>query len=585
LDGGADLSAPEPNEVHPMLLTRSRKDVLDEVRTGIELLEHPLLNKDTAFTDAERERFGLRGLLPVRVTTIEEQSALEMEHLRRKGDDLERFIGLASLQDRNETLYYRVLVDNLDELMPIVYTPVVGRACQEFSHIMRRPRGLWITPEDVGRLPELLRNARNADVRLIVATDNERILGLGDLGAGGMGIPVGKLALYTAGAGIHPSVTLPISLDVGTDNGCLLDDPLYLGWRHPRLRGDPYDRFIEAFVQAVLEVFPRAVLQWEDFKQHNAIRLLDRYRHRITSFNDDIQGTSGVVMAGVYAALRRIGEPLADQRFVFLGAGAAGLGIARLIRTAMRRQGIGEDAIGRAIVMLDSHGLTFQARDPLDDDKREFALGTEQLRVHGFLDVDPGSRWALEDVVRHVRPTVLIGTSGHPDTFSEEAIRAMAATARMPVLLPLSNPTSKTEVQPADAIEWTDGRALIATGSPFEPVAFGGRTHVIGQANNAFVFPGVGLGAIVSEAREVTDDMFLAAAEELASSVDDERLAAGALYPPSSALRDASRKIAIRVVREARDLGLGRSWTDDEIETAVDLAIWEPIYPETDLER
>jgi malic enzyme len=548
--------------------------------TGAELLEDPLLNKDTAFTEEERERFGLRGLLPVRVTTIEEQAALEMEHLRRKSDDLERFIGLASLQDRNETLYYRVLLDNLDELMPIVYTPVVGRACQEYSHILRRPRGLWITPDDEYRIPELLRNAGNGDVRLIVATDNERILGLGDLGAGGMGIPVGKLALYTAGAGIHPSLTLPISLDVGTDNERLLSDPLYLGWRHPRLRGEPYERFIEAFVEGVLGVYPRAVLQWEDFKQHNAIRLLDRYRHRVTSFNDDIQGTSGVVMAGIYAALRRMDEPIGEQRFAFLGAGAAGLGIARLVRTAMRRAGVTEDVIRHAIVMLDSHGLTFDGRDPLDDDKREFALDAGQLHAHGFVDVTPAARFTLEEVVRHVRPTVLIGTSGTPDTFSEETIRTMAASARMPVILPLSNPTSKTEVQPADAIAWSDGRAVVGTGSPFEPVAFGGRTHLIGQANNAFIFPGVGLGAIVAETREVTDEMFLAAAEELATCVEPERLAAGALYPPSSALRAASRQIAVRVVREARDLGLGRNWSDDEIEAAVDLAIWEPVYPE-----
>ncbi len=547
--------------------------------TGADLLEHPLLNKDTAFTEEERTRHGLRGLLPVGVTTIEAQVDLEMEHLRRKGDDLERFIGLASLQGRNETLYYRVLVDNLEELLPIVYTPVVGRACQEFSHIMRRPRGLWITPDDMERIPELLRNAGRGEVRLIVATDNERILGLGDLGAGGMGIPVGKLAIYTAGAGIHPTLTLPISLDVGTDNADLLDDPLYLGWRHPRLRGEPYDRFIEVFVEAILDVFPHAVLQWEDFKQHNAIRLLDRYRHRLTSFNDDIQGTSAVVVAGVLSALRRLEEPLSEQRFVFLGAGAAGIGIARLVRMAMRREGADEETVGHAIAMLDSHGLTFEGRGPLDQDKLEFALGADALAFHGFGDVEPVSRFDLESIVRNVRPTVLIGTSGTPDTFTEPAIRAMAEYARMPVILPLSNPTSKTEVQPARAIEWTDGRALVATGSPFDPVDYAGRTHLIGQANNAFVFPGVGLGAIVSETREVTDEMFLGAAEELAGCVDADRLARGALYPSVASLRDVSRRIAIRVASEARDLGLGRSFDDGEIEAAVDGAIWEPVYP------
>jgi malic enzyme len=547
---------------------------------GIELLEQPLLNKDTAFTDEERDLLDLRGLLPSRVTTLDEQVALEMEHLRRKDDDLERFIGLAALQDRNETLYYRVLVDHLEELMPIVYTPVVGQACQDFSHILRRPRGLWITPEDIDRIPELLANARHEDVRLIVATDNERILGLGDLGAGGMGIPVGKLALYTAGAGIHPARTLPVSLDVGTDTERLLEDPLYLGWRHARLRGEEYDRFIEAFVEAVLEVFPHAVMQWEDLKQHNAIRILDRYRHRITSFNDDIQGTAAVVMGGILGALRRFDEPLSSQRLVFLGAGAAGIGIARLVRSAMRAEGADETTVHRAIAMLDSHGLVFDDRDPLDDDKREMALGPDELAHHGFGGCDREARYDLETVIRRVRPSILIGTSGTPGVFSEAAIRAMAESTPAPVVLPLSNPTSKTEALPADIIEWSGGRALVATGSPFDPVEHHGRTHLIGQANNAFVFPGIGLGAIVSEAREVPDMFFLAAAETLAACVDGDRLANGSLYPSQSDLRAVSRQIAIRVVREARDLGIGRHLDDDEIAAAVDAEIWEPAYAE-----
>ena len=548
---------------------------------GIELLEQPLLNKDTAFTDDERDRLDLRGLLPSRVTTLSEQVALEMEHLRRKDDDLERFIGLAALQDRNETLYYRVLVDHLEELMPIVYTPVVGQACQDFSHILRRPRGLWITPPDIDRIPELLRNARHDDVRLIVATDNERILGLGDLGAGGMGIPVGKLALYTAGAGIHPSRTLPVSLDVGTDTERLLEDPLYLGWRHTRLRGEEYDRFIEAFVEAVLEVFPHAVLQWEDLKQHNAIRVLDRYRHRITSFNDDIQGTAAVVMGGILSALRRFHEPLAAQRLVFLGAGAAGIGIARLVRSAMRAEGADEATVRRSIAMLDSHGLLFDDREPLDDDKREMALGPDELTHHGFGVCDREARYDLETVVRRVRPSILIGTSGTPGVFTEGAIRAMAESTPTPVVLPLSNPTSKTEALPSDIIAWSQGRALVATGSPFDPVEHGGGVHLIGQANNAFVFPGIGLGTIVSEAREVPDAFFLAAAETLAECVDPARLAKGSLYPSQSELRHVSRAIAVRVVREARDLGLGRHLDDDELEAAVDAEIWEPAYADT----
>jgi malic enzyme len=547
---------------------------------GVELLENPLLNKDTAFSERERDAFGLHGLLPNRVTTLQEQVELEMEHVRHKEDDLEKFIGLAALQDRNETLYYRVLVENLEELMPIVYTPVVGRACQEYSHILRRPRGLWINPDQMERIPDLLRNARQTDVRLIVVTDGERILGLGDLGAGGMGIPVGKLALYTAGAGIHPSLTLPITLDVGTDTEPLLKDPLYLGWRHPRLRGDDYDRFIEAFVEGVLEVFPHALLQWEDFKQHNAIRLLDRYRHRITSFNDDIQGTAGVIAAGIFAALRHLGTSLAYQRIVFLGAGASGIGIARLVRAAMLRDGVDEAIVARSIAMLDSKGLCFLGRDPLDEDKDEFALGSEEMAYHGFEDVSPGSRYDLAEVIRHVWPTILVGSSGTPGAFTQAALRTMAERAERPVIFPISNPTSKTEAHPSDILEWTQGRALIATGSPFDPVEYEGTTHVIGQANNAFIFPGVGLGAIVAEAREVSDEMFLAAADALAAFVPEERMAAGALYPAQSDLRAASRAIACEVVRVARDTGVGRHFADDEIEPAVDAAMWFPDYQE-----
>jgi malic enzyme len=573
-------------------LPRSVKDlrpseILHVPFRGAELLERPLLNKDTSFDDRERDAFGLRGLLPPRSSSIEEQVSLELEHIRRKGDDLERYIGLAALQDRNETLFYRVLVENLEEFMPIVYTPTVGRACQSFSHIMRRPRGLWITPADIDRIPDLLRNARTGstglaaeadDIRLIVATDNERILGLGDQGAGGMGIPVGKLSLYTAGAGIYPAHTLPVSLDVGTDNEDLLADPLYIGYRQRRLRGAGYDDFIEAFVSAIMEVCPRAVLQWEDFKQHNAIRILDRYRHRLTSFNDDIQGTGAVILAGILAAVRALGRPLAEQRFVFLGAGAAGIGIARMVRAAMAAHGVDAVTVRRAIVAADTKGLVFAARDELDDYKREFALGPDELAFYGLGVLEPGDRLGLEGLVAAVKPTILVGTSGVPGAFTEGAIREMAAQTERPVIFPLSNPTAKTEAVPADIMAWTGGRALVATGSPFEPVVVDGVTRVIGQANNVFIFPGLGLGAIVAEAREITDEMFLLAAETLAEMVTPERLAAGGLYPAVSELREVSRQIAAKVVCQSRDCGVGRLYRDEEVIDAVDSAIWFPAY-------
>jgi malate dehydrogenase (oxaloacetate-decarboxylating) len=573
-------------------LPRSVKDLrpIGVVHThfrGAELLERPLLNKDTGFDEEERDVFGLRGLLPPRTSTIAEQVHLELEHIRRKGDDLERYIGLAALQDRNETLFYRVLLENLEEFLPIVYTPTVGRACQTFSHIMRRPRGLWITPADIDRIPDLLRNARPDtagvgpaadDVRLVVATDNERILGLGDQGAGGMGIPVGKLALYTAGAGIYPAHTLPVSLDVGTDNEDLLADPLYIGYRQRRLRGGEYDDFLEAFVGAVLEVCPRAVLQWEDFKQHNAIKILDRYRHRITSFNDDIQGTGAVVLAGILAAVRALGRPLSEHRFVFLGAGAAGIGIARMVRAAITAEGVASAAVKRAIVTVDTKGLVFAGRDQLDDDKLEFALGPDELASYGFTGLGSGDRRDLEAVVAAVEPTVLVGTSGVAGAFTEKAIRMMAAHADRPVVFPLSNPTAKTEAVPEDIMAWTGGRAFIATGSPFEPVVVEGKTHLIGQANNVFIFPGVGLGAIVAEAREITDEMFLLAARTLAEMVSPERLAAGALYPAVSELRTVSRQIAAKVVCQSRDCGVGRLYRDEEVLDAVDSAMWYPDY-------
>ena len=544
---------------------------------GRSLLGRAMYNKDAAFTDEERHWFGLHGLLPVNVLTLEEQLGLELEHVRRKADPLERYIGLAALQDRNETLFYRLLAENLEEFLPIVYTPTVGRACQEYSHILRRPRGVWITPDDTGRIPELLRNAAQQEVRLVVVTDNERILGLGDQGAGGMGIPVGKLAIYTAGAGIYPALTLPVSLDVGTDNQALLADPIYAGWRHPRLRGPAYDAFIDSFVAGVTSVFPRAILQWEDFKQHIAIRILDRYRDVLPSFNDDIQGTASVVLAGIVAGLRHVGEPLRGRRFVFFGAGAAATGIARLVRAALVEAGADADEIRRSLILLDSKGLLGLERPGLDDDKREFALNAAELASLGL-----AAGADLLRVVQAVRPAILIGTTATPSTFTEPIVRAMAETCPHPIILPLSNPTSRCEATPAQVLAWTDGHALVATGSPFDPVVVDGTTRQIGQANNAFIFPGVGLAAIIAGARTVSDAQFLVAARTLAARVSDERLAEGALYPSIGDLRAVSREIAVAVLCSFGTLNGVPLPAGDEgrahAEAAVDQAMWWPEY-------
>jgi malate dehydrogenase (oxaloacetate-decarboxylating) len=536
---------------------------------GATLLANRLFSKDNGFTDDERDAFGLHGLLPDAVLTIEEQVELELERLHRKDDALEQYIGLAALQDRNATLFYRVLAENLEELIPIVYTPTVARACLEYSHILRKTRGTWIRPEDVHRIPELLRNGPFEDVRLIVVTDNERILGLGDVGAGGMAISIGKSALYTSAGGIYPALTLPVSLDVGTDNPALLADPLYLGHREPRLRGPAYDALVEAFVAGVAEVWPGCVIQWEDFKQHNALRILDRYRDRVPSFNDDIQGTAAVVVAGILAACRHLGQPLDRQRVLLVGAGAAGIGIARLVRAAMRDAGMTALDVTRSLLLVDSRGPIHAGRPDLGD-KADFAFPADAAHATG-LDLDPPPQ--LADVVTAFRPTVLVGTTGHAGTFTEEAIRAMAGAVERPLVLPLSNPTANAEALPSDVLAWTDGRAIVATGSPFPPVG----DHVIGQSNNVFVFPGIGLGAVVSEASTISDAMFLAAARVLAEQVSPERFASGALYPPIGALRDCSHAVALAVAHEAITSGLGRS-SPDSVEADVDAGMWWPAY-------
>jgi malic enzyme len=543
--------------------------------TGHRLLSSRMLTKDLAFTDAERDGFGLRGLVPDHVMTIEEQVQLEMNHFHSRTDPLDQYIGLMALQDRNATLYYRVLAENLEELLPIVYTPTVGLACQKFSHVLRRTRGLWITPKDRDRIPDLLRSTPYADVRLIVITDNERILGLGDQGAGGMGIPLGKLALYTAACGIHPAVTLPVSLDVGTDNQDLLADPFYIGYRAPRLRGPEYDALVDAFVTAVSEVWPGCLIQWEDFKQHNALGILDRYRGDVFSFNDDIQGTAATVLAGLLAALRQRGSALRDQRAVLVGAGAAGIGIARLLRAAMIEDGATQAEAAARVVLVDSRGLVLAGRAGLEATKRELALPAEAATAYGFGGDEPAD---LLEVVGRVRPAILIGTTGVRDTFSEPVIRTLAQGTSQPIVMPLSNPTSSAEATPSDILRWTGGTAQVATGSPFEAVVLDGVRHEIGQANNVFIFPGLGLGAIVAEARQVTKEMVIVAARTLSEATSSARIAAGALYPPVTDLRIVSRAVALAVAAEAVRSGVADLRADANLEAEVDAAMWWPAY-------
>ena len=542
---------------------------------GEQVLRDPAQNKDAAFTGAERRRLGIEGLLPPAVLTIEQQVAMELEHIFSKNDPLEQYIGLIALLDRNETLFYRLLVENLERLTPIIYTPTVGLACQHFSHIYRRPRGLFLCPGDRGQIAQRLRNFRQRDIRLIVVTDNERILGLGDQGAGGMAIPIGKLILYSAGAGIHPSFCLPISLDVGTDNSALLEDPYYIGYRGRRLRSIEYDTFIEEFVQAVRRVFPRALLQWEDFKKANALKLQERYAHRLPSFNDDIQGTAAVTLAGILSGLAITGSRLRDQRILLAGSGAAGIGIGRLLRAALKAEGLTDDEVRQRQVFVDSGGVVCERRHDLELHKLEVALRLADFASIGLPDPPPSE---LKDIVETVQPTVLIGTTGQPGNFTPQVIRTMAEHCDRPFIFPLSNPTSKAECTPSEVLHHSDGRALVATGSPFEPVQFAGRRHVIGQCNNVFIFPGVGLGVLISEASRLTDSMFLAAAQALAEFTASNPAGEGCLCANLRELRAVSKCIAFKVAQRARDEGLGCGLDDEAIQKAIEGFCWLPNY-------
>ena len=542
--------------------------------SGSALLADPLMNKGTAFSESERAAFHLDGLIPPAVCTIAQQLERVYENYRAKQTPLERYIHLASLQDRNETLFFRLVHEHLDEMMPVLYTPVVGEACQKFSHIYRRPRGLYIAYEQRDAIASILANHATPPA-VIVVTDGERILGLGDQGIGGMGIPIGKLCLYTACAGIPPDRTLPIMLDVGTDNEDLLADPMYLGMRHRRIRGEPYQAFVDRFVEAVMRVWPGAVLQWEDFLKANAITQLARFRDRLCTFNDDIQGTAATVVAGVYASLRITHQSMRDQRIVIAGAGASAQGIAALLVEAMHDEGVPVADARHRIATVDSRGLVTRDRPDLEEFKALYARAPAE--VAGFTCRDR-SRVTLEESIRNLRPTILIGTSATQGLFTQAIVEAMTAINDRPVVMPLSNPTSKSECTAADAVRWSDGRAIVATGSPFDPVVHGGRTYRIGQGNNSFVFPGIGLGLWVGHVRRVTDGMFLDAAKALAGQVTDGDLADGAVYPQLSRIQDCSQAVACAVIRRAVAEGHAEPSALPDLEQRVRTAMWVPRY-------
>lgn len=532
---------------------------------GVALQHDPRLNKGTAFTEQERDALGLRGLLPPRVLTIEEQLERVTRNVREQATDLDRYIYLVGLQDRNETLFYRLVSEHLSELMPIIYTPTVGDACLRFGHIFRRPRGLYISARDRGRVRQLLGHWPESQVDVIVVTDGERILGLGDLGAQGMGIPIGKLALYTACAGVHPSRCLPVVLDVGTDNDQLRVDPLYPGIQEKRLRGPAYDDLVEEFVSAVQATFPDALLQWEDFATENAQGLLARYRDRVCTFNDDIQGTAAVSVAALLGATRITGEPLTEQRILFFGAGASAMGVASLIVAAMVRNGLDEAAARSRVWLFDSKGLVTSARDDLTPAKRTWAH--EHARIED-----------LTAAVDAIRPTALIGLSTRGGAFHDGVLRAMAAHNRRPIVFALSNPTSKSECTAEEAYRNTEARVVFASGSPFDPVEAGGRHHEPRQANNAYIFPGLGLGVVLARARTISDDMFLAAADALAAHVEQRDLDKGAVLPPLDSIRDISVAVAAAVMREATRASLARETLPADPEAFARSAMYQPVY-------
>jgi malate dehydrogenase (oxaloacetate-decarboxylating) len=554
---------------------RALADTVRSLPTGVALLEDPICNRGTAFTSDERARLGLDGLLPPAVETLEQQCARAYEAYRRKGDDLERHIYLRALQDTNETLCYAVLGRHVAEMVPVVYTPVVAQACAQFSQIYRRPRGLFLPYPMRDRLELLLENRPRREVEVVVVTDGERVLGIGDQGAGGMAISIGKLQLYTLFGGVEPSRTLPILLDVGTNNAARLNEPDYLGWRHERVRSDAYFEFVDQFVEAVRRVLPGVLLQWEDFSRDHAAPLLERYRDTLCTFNDDIQGTAAVVVAVLTGALGVTESRFRDQRIVIAGAGSAGLGLAAYLSQAMRSEGLSAEEARRRILLVDRNGLVHDRLEELTPGQRLYAQPFEAL---GSFRRDPAGHVPLEAVLEEAGATVLIGVSAVCGLFDERVVRAMAARVDRPIVLPLSNPIERCEASPVDLLRWTEGRALIATGSPYGPVTYAGVTRRVAQCNNVYIFPGVGLGVLAVGARRVTDGMMLAAARALGARSPARQDPSAPLLPTLDELLTLTPEIAFAVAREAQDSGMAPASSDDAVRAAIAARFWTPMY-------
>ena len=554
---------------------RAAEVVSPGIPRGMDLLDTPLLNKGTAFSDTERTQFGLHGLLPPCVETLEEQVARAHEAYTRKEDDLERHIYLRALQDNNEVLFYRLLLEHIEQMTPIIYTPTVALACQQFSHIYRRPRGMFIGYPQRDSIVELLRNRPNPNVDVIVVTDGERILGIGDQGVGGLGIPIGKLSLYTLIGGIRPERTLPIVLDVGTNNAERIDDPEYLGWRHERITGDDYFAFIEQFVAAVKEELPETCLQWEDFANTHARPILERYRDQLLTFNDDIQGTAAVALGTILAAIKVTGKSLKDQQIVMLGAGSAATGVADGLRAAMTEEGLTEEEARSRFWLVNSKGVLHSGRKDLSQEQMIYAQ--PENRIAGWPRASNGNV-GLADLIGRIEATILIGLSTVSCAFSETIVREMARKVERPIIFPLSNPTSKCEATPEDLIRWSDGHALVATGSPFAPVSYNGREIPIAQCNNVYIFPAVGLGVIASSARRITDSMMLAAARTLAGNSPALKDPFASLLPPLTDLRRVAADIALAVGIAAQNDGVAAHVTEDELRPRVMATHWMPVY-------